>query len=206
MSEYQGEPMRPDMSDSPRATPELIASRVNGIPRGVLPAAAEYLTGMIDVHDSALYWCVVGWSPRYDGWICDYSTWPQQNLAHFSTRKAPNTLAMKYPGMGREASIRQGLLDLVAALCTREFQHRRWCDAADRPVAHRLWMAACGRVRRLLTLSTFRNRDAKSGRGNFCLEAPHQRIRQKAGRSYRALLVDSGGRRPASTAAFSGRL
>ena len=60
MSEYQGEPMCPDMSDSPRATPELIASRVNGIPRGVLPAAAEYLTGMIDVHDSPLYWCVVG--------------------------------------------------------------------------------------------------------------------------------------------------
>lgn len=122
MSEYQGEPMRPDLSDSVKATPELIASKTNGIPCGVLPVGAEFVTGMIDVHDAACYWCVCGWSPRFDGWICDYGTWPEQNLRYFSLRKLTNTLAAKYPGTGREGAIRAGLMDLTAALCSREFR------------------------------------------------------------------------------------
>ena len=36
MSEYQGTPLRPDMSDSPKATPEFIASKLNGVRRGEL--------------------------------------------------------------------------------------------------------------------------------------------------------------------------
>ncbi len=122
MSEYQGTPMRPDLSDSPRLSPAEIASKVNGIPRGELPPQAEHVTGFIDVHDNVLYWCVCGWSPRFDGWICDYSTWPRQNLDYFTLRKAPHTLAAKYSNCGKEAAIRAGLMDLTAYLASREFR------------------------------------------------------------------------------------
>ena len=122
MAEYQGSPIRPDLAESPKLTADVIAGKTNGIKRGELPASAEYLTAFIDVHDSLLYWCVAGWSVGFDGWVCDYGTWPEQKLRYFTLRKAPHTLARKYPGKGREGAIRAGLMDLTAHLLDQKWR------------------------------------------------------------------------------------
>lgn len=122
MAEYQGSPIRPDLAESPKLTAGTIAGKTNGIRRGELPVSAEYVTGFIDVHDSLLYWCVAGWSVGFDGWVCDYGTWPPQKLSYFSLRKAPHTLARKYPGKGREGAIRAGLMDLTAQLLDQKWR------------------------------------------------------------------------------------
>jgi hypothetical protein len=122
MAEYQGSPIRPHLAESPKLTAAAIAGKTNGIKRGELPVAAEYVTGFIDVHDAALYWCVAGWSVGFDGWVCDYGTWPEQKLNYFTLRKAPHTLQRKYPGKGREGAIRAGLVDLTDMLLTRKWR------------------------------------------------------------------------------------
>ena len=56
--------------------PHVIADKVNGSPRGVLPEWTERVTMFIDVHDAKLYWSVVAWRQGFIGYIVDYGVDP----------------------------------------------------------------------------------------------------------------------------------
>jgi hypothetical protein len=48
-------------------TAEDVARKLNGLARGVVPLRAQHVTGMVDVHDSLLYWLVAAWEPDFTG-------------------------------------------------------------------------------------------------------------------------------------------
>lgn len=121
MAEYQNSPAPRDAGGLEVLTPEAIATKTSGVPRGELPLAVEHLTMSVDVHDSLLYWVVAGWSSTFDGWVVDHGTWPDQRLRYVTLRKAPRTLARRYPGTGREGSIRAGLVELTDQMLSRDW-------------------------------------------------------------------------------------
>lgn len=122
LAEYQNDPVRVDGGDGTMLTAEAIAGKTSGVRRGELPIAVELLTASIDVHDSVLFWSVVGWSTTFEGWVSDYGTYPDQRVRYFTLRKAPRTLANTFKGAGKEGAIRAGLEALTAELVSREWR------------------------------------------------------------------------------------
>lgn len=118
-AECQNEPIRVAEDDAPRLTEELLATKLAGLRRRVLPVATEWVTCFIDVHDTLLFWAAVGWAPGFSGIITDYGTWPEQRAAEFSVRKPLRSLAAHYHGCEPEAAIRVGLVDLIKQLTER---------------------------------------------------------------------------------------
>ena len=119
MSEYQNEPIVEAVGDE-MLTAEEIATKTNGLARGVLPLDAQKLTMFIDVHQSLLYWSLVAWDKGFGGYVVDYGTWPEQGRAYFAMRDAMNTLSLHYPQGGLEGSIYAGL----EALCEIKFSQQ----------------------------------------------------------------------------------
>lgn len=56
--------------------PHIIADKVNGSPRGVLPEWTERVTMFIDVHDAKLYWAAFAWRKGFIGYGFDYGVDP----------------------------------------------------------------------------------------------------------------------------------
>lgn len=115
-AEYQNEPLSDESDAMPTLVASEVASKTNGIKRGVVPANAAYLTAFIDVHDALLFWSVVAWSADFTGWIVDYGAYPDQRRRSFLLRKANPTLTMVSGGAGREGSIYAGLTSLSQKL------------------------------------------------------------------------------------------
>ncbi|HSI14599.1 MAG TPA: terminase gpA endonuclease subunit, partial [Chthoniobacter sp.] len=122
-AEYQNEPLVVSTGEGSLLTADEIAGKLSGIARGKLPAAAQYVTAFIDVHDNLLYYTVCGWATDFDGWLIDYGTYPDQHESYFTLRKATRTLQMLTPGAGREGAIRAGLDVLTQKLIAKEW-HR----------------------------------------------------------------------------------
>lgn len=119
-AEYQNEP-RVEKGEDALLTPARVAARWNGRDRAVAPVEATALTAFVDVHDAVLYWMVVAWLPGFAGEVIDYGTWPRQKQEWFSLKDARRTLAMEYPGAGKDGSIQAGLDALVGDLASREW-------------------------------------------------------------------------------------
>lgn len=120
-AEYQNEPLdeSPD-GDELLPAPEIM-KRLSLVDRRIVPLEAEWITAHIDVHDRLLYFAVCAWSRAFRGFVIDYGAWPDQPMPYFAMRNCRTVLGEKYPGMTREGSISQGLLDLVDLLCGREW-------------------------------------------------------------------------------------
>ncbi len=114
-AEMQNEP-ETDEAQSEELTPDDVLKKLNGLKRGVVPAAATVLTAHYDVHDSLIYYAVMAWSPSRVGWIVDYGTWPRQPAAYFVMSRATDTLADTYPGASLEGRLSQGFSDLSASI------------------------------------------------------------------------------------------
>lgn len=121
-SEFQNEPLRPDLGDVHTLTPEAIAARVNGTPRGVVPHWAQTLTAGVDVHDGLLFYVVAAWSLDFTGAIIDAGAFPRQRRRDFTLRKASPTLRDVSPGAGPEGAIRAGLDAVATLLLDREWK------------------------------------------------------------------------------------
>jgi hypothetical protein len=121
-AEFQNSPTVPDQEESAMLTPEQIANKCSGIPRGVMPVQAEHVTCFIDVHDSLLYYVVAAWSGEFTGWVIDYGTLPDQKARYFAMRKPRKSLAGTYRGAGREGAIRAGLVALTDSLLSRTWE------------------------------------------------------------------------------------
>lgn len=90
-SECQNTPLNDD-DDEILLTPELIMSRINRIPRGVVPVVASRITMFVDVMKHALYWMVCAWEENFTGYVVDYGTFPEQPKSDFTYKKIPITM------------------------------------------------------------------------------------------------------------------
>lgn len=122
-AEYQNEPIREGVDDETRIlkVDELIG-RVSGVPRGKIPDEAELVIATADVQGKALFWCVTAWTKRFDGFVVDYGTEPDQNRSYYTLRDLRRTLKRAAPGAGTEGSITAGLDRLAERLLGREFE------------------------------------------------------------------------------------
>lgn len=112
-AEYQNDPM-PEIEDDPTMlSAEQIASKTNGIRRGIVPDDATILVSHIDVQGRALYWKVVAFRSDFTGSIIDYGSWPQPRTDYWTLDSMKYGLPEKYPGRGFEGYIYDGLSDLV---------------------------------------------------------------------------------------------
>lgn len=128
-AEYQNEPLDEQAGDEAQLTAAEIMKRTNGYPAREIPTEAEHLTAFIDVQGKVLYYLVMAWSPRFDGWVVDYGAFPDQRKRYFTLRDAKRTLAHHAPKVGQEAQIYAGLRDLTDELCGRE-----WMREDDAPM------------------------------------------------------------------------
>lgn len=121
-AEYQNEPIaRDEVTDGAEVRAGEFAKRVNGLARGVVPHAAQYITAFIDVQKPCLYWVVVAWADDFTGWVLDYSAYPDQGRSYFHLRDVRRTLQAAFPGAAIEGAIRGGLDKLVPWICQREW-------------------------------------------------------------------------------------
>ncbi len=108
-AEYQNEPLPDEQPDEDLLTAEQIAAKTNGYKRGEAPIGATHLTMFIDVQAKALFWLVAAWQDDFTGWVIDYGTEPEQNLAYFTLREVKRTLQRAAPRAGLEGAIYAGL-------------------------------------------------------------------------------------------------
>lgn len=135
-AEYQNEPLT-DQADEDVLTPDQVASRFNGRPRGLIPQAATCLTMFIDVHDKLLFYAVCAWEPDFTGYVIDYGVYPDQKRRFFTLRDATRTLiniastanSPGAPGVPRvpavpgvEGAIQAGLEALATDYLSRSWQ------------------------------------------------------------------------------------
>lgn len=115
-AEYQNEPLPEKHDDMDALTADQIVAKLNGLARGVVPAAAGRITAFVDVQQKALFWMACAWEDDFTGYVLDYGTWPDQKRPYFTLRDLRFTLAMATKGAGIEGAIYAGLKELAGSL------------------------------------------------------------------------------------------
>lgn len=59
-------------SEMSAPTANQIASKLNGLDRGVVPVGCTHLTMFVDVHGDELCWLIAAWKEDFSGYIVDY--------------------------------------------------------------------------------------------------------------------------------------
>lgn len=122
-SEYQNCPLPPfDAEATKIITADEVVTRMNRLPRGMVPMKADHLTAFIDVHGRLLYWMVCWWKQDATGGIVDYGTWPKQGANYFTLREANPTMQDETALAATLPALRAGLDKLIGHLMTRDFQ------------------------------------------------------------------------------------
>lgn len=121
-AEHQNEPLRGAVEVAQLLTAKQVSEQLNGLPRGIVPLQASFLTAFVDCHDALLFWAVTAWATDFRGWCVDYGTWPPQRKRSFTLRNAEPNLASMFPGASPEAAIWAGLKALSAELLDKEWQ------------------------------------------------------------------------------------
>lgn len=121
-AEYQNEPLDEDVRPAGLLTADQIASKTNGLKRGVVALGTTHLTAFIDVHDALLYWMVLGSDGRYTSQVVDYRAWPDPGVPYFALHGVDRTLRTMMPGASRSVAILAALTDLVNWLCTHKWK------------------------------------------------------------------------------------
>lgn len=119
-SEFQNEPLRPELAPSTLSV-EILRERVINVPRGVVPSAHSTLTAAVDIQEKILFWSVVSWGAGFSGHVVAYGTHPEQPSRIFTAGSAKRTLAMAHRGGGFEATLAAGLRHLVDQLLSRDW-------------------------------------------------------------------------------------
>jgi hypothetical protein len=125
-AEFQNDPLPDDSRNSKDPSPEEIASRVNGLERYRIPAAAHHITAFIDVQMKALFTTVCAWEDDFTGYIVDYFAWPDPARPYYTLRDMKRTIEMeaKAAGIrspGLEGAITHALGQVVGKLASRRF-------------------------------------------------------------------------------------
>jgi len=120
-AEFQNDPRGEDEQSDDFLTAEEIMAKMSLYDKRVIPSEATRMTAFIDVQMHCLYYILVAWNERFDGWIIDYNTWPDQKSRIFRYDRLRYRLLDKYSDLrcGWEAAIYAGLQDLTKELCAR---------------------------------------------------------------------------------------
>lgn len=120
MSEAQNSPLRP-VGSAVCVSAETIMGRVNGLDQRVVPHDCYKITGFVDCHDNLLYYAVVAWTKRFDGFVIDYGTFPEQNRRYFAKNDGGlETLRGNFGGSA-DSSLKMGLETLLTELAQTEY-------------------------------------------------------------------------------------
>ena len=79
LTEYQNDPPEEEGPQDSGIHPGLVAAKLSGLDKGIIPPNCPLLTAAIDVGKTALHWCVVAWSKSATGSVIDYGVadvWP----------------------------------------------------------------------------------------------------------------------------------
>jgi len=85
-SECQGAPIDRRNEGILEITEDVVAGRVNGLPRLQAPAQCQYCTGFIDVGFNRLHWLLCGWDSQFCGHIAAYGEYPADGSPLFDDR------------------------------------------------------------------------------------------------------------------------
>jgi hypothetical protein len=119
-SEFQNEPFVDNGADL--LSVEGICDKQSGLDKHVLPGDVSKLVAFIDVQGNMLFYCVMGVTNDFRGFIADYGTWPDQKQNNFSKRHIRRDLKARYPKMSAEARWLNGLRDIVDHLNNKPWQ------------------------------------------------------------------------------------
>lgn len=121
-SECQNDPAPIQEGDGIQIVASEVKKRCDGIPRGIVPANCDLLTGFIDVQDECLAVTIVGvQSAGFTSHLVDYGFWPDQH-AHYVTRRALRVpFSRKYQG-DYGAQLMAALKDVGAAYLDRDWK------------------------------------------------------------------------------------
>jgi len=120
-AEYQNDPQGAEEGEREFLEADEIARKLNGIPRGTVPAELPLLTAGIDVQKDCLYWLAAAWGEGFAGGVVDYGSFPDQRRNYFVLADVRKTIAQEFPKAGFEGALFAALERLVEALLTREF-------------------------------------------------------------------------------------
>lgn len=118
-AEYQNDPL--ETSSCAVLTANLVASKLNRLPRGSVPQKCQYVTAFVDMHKEILYWVVSAWQQDFGGGPIDYGTYPGQPLRYFAQNNPPMKMQDIHGGMVEQAWIQAGLTQCVEQLLARTF-------------------------------------------------------------------------------------
>lgn len=111
-AEYQNEPLPEDVGLGEQLSVDLIAHKLNGRNRKVVPLGCNHLTMFVDVQKSLLYYVVCAWEDDFTGCVIDYGSYPDQKRPYFTLADANPTLQKQFIRAGLEGCIYQGLAQL----------------------------------------------------------------------------------------------
>lgn len=122
-AEMQNDPLRASSDAGPvrQLHADEIVTRVNNLPRGIVPREATHLTAMVDVGGNVLWWAVCAWSERFDGAVIDYGAWPRQARSYFTSDEAHPSLATEFAGRTEGQRVYAGLGALTREVLGREY-------------------------------------------------------------------------------------
>lgn len=122
-AEAQNDPEAAEVaSGGKELTPDLIASKMNGVERYIVPSECTRLTAFIDVGGGVHWYSVMGFSEQFGGTVIDYGAWPRQNRQIFEASDARPSLKDQYPQNTTDAQrVFAGLHDLTSELMGRTY-------------------------------------------------------------------------------------
>lgn len=114
-AEYQNDPQDKN-SEAIFLTASEIPAKQHPFDRFKVPIEVQKVTAFIDVQQELLFYCIVGWSDQFDGFVLDYGTYPEQNRILFEKHSIPATLTSKHPNLTEDNRIRTALDEFIDIL------------------------------------------------------------------------------------------
>lgn len=127
-AECQNEPIGGRLDSIELPSEDEIASKVNGVKRGVVPSDCGTVTAFIDVSQKVLWWGVCGWAQNFTGAVVDYGAFPPQKTQYFTLSSVGRTLQQAAAAAlggspGIEASLRFAIESLCEDILGREWKN-----------------------------------------------------------------------------------
>ena len=140
-------------------TAEMVAGKLSGLARGVVPQGCRHVAAYIDVHDRVLYHAVGAFAGDFAGSVIDYGTFPDQPVDYFSQRRAPVAMEDKFPKLAEDARLLKSLQTLVDYLLAQRYRRQ---DGAELPIGKLFIDVKWGEKNKLLKAFVARHPQAGS--------------------------------------------
>jgi len=121
LAEYQNDPRPQQNEETAKITVEQVFARLNHRARGVVPIQASTLTMFIDIQKDLLYYTVCAFSERFDCWVIDYGTYPDQKRRYFTLKDVHTTIGDVYKAETLEGTLYQAIKELTELFFARDF-------------------------------------------------------------------------------------